>query len=434
MLDSIQIRNFKSFADADLALSPLTLLIGPNASGKSNAIEAIRVLSWLAYGRRLDDLLATVQEADQLIRGTVEKLPHEGSKTFGLGCTASSLKWNQFSIEIKVEADQLRIVDEEIVAPGSTVPLYAVVGPAHGYSHEIQVQYNNFARGGRKPQIPCTDQQAIFTQLETPARFGKGHKKAQSVIPEMVSTYRRFLENILFLDPSPRRMRNYSFKGEKRLRGDGSNLSSALYDLCEEQNQKKRVLDFIRTLPEQDITDVSFVETERNEVMVQLTESFGGGRQLWDAPNLSDGTLRVLAVAAALLSAQKNSMVVIEEIDNGVHPSRADTLLHNVLDIAEARSLRVLITTHNPALLDSLPSEAIPDVVCAYRDPERGDSKLVSLKELADYPELVARGPLGRSMTTGLIERLLLARRSEDEKHSQAMKWLDSFREELVEQ
>jgi len=61
MIDAITLRNFKSYKSATLPLAPLTLLIGANASGKSNALEAIRILSWLAEGRRTDDIGRGVQ-------------------------------------------------------------------------------------------------------------------------------------------------------------------------------------------------------------------------------------------------------------------------------------------------------------------------------------------------------------------------------------
>jgi AAA15 family ATPase/GTPase len=64
MIQSFSIENFKSFRQATLPLSPLTLLIGANASGKSNAIEAIQLLSWLASGRPLNDLLYDVREQE----------------------------------------------------------------------------------------------------------------------------------------------------------------------------------------------------------------------------------------------------------------------------------------------------------------------------------------------------------------------------------
>ena len=56
MLTSLTLRNFKSYQEATLSLAPITFLIGANASGKSNALEAIRLLSWLAKGSRLDDI------------------------------------------------------------------------------------------------------------------------------------------------------------------------------------------------------------------------------------------------------------------------------------------------------------------------------------------------------------------------------------------
>ena len=84
-----------------------------------------------------------------------------------------------------------------------------------------------------------------------------------------------------------------------------------------------------------------------------LAETFGGAVTPYDATLLSDGTLRVLAVAAAVLSAPEGSLVVIEEIDNGVHPNRAARLLVQLSDVARERNLRVLISSHNPALLDA---------------------------------------------------------------------------------
>lgn len=423
MIRNLFFRDFKSFREGNLPLAPLTLMIGANASGKSNAIEAVRFLSWLAQGRRLDEILERVQEDDPLIRGTIGDLTYLDRASFELGCE-SDLDWDRFRVRIQVHAEGMRVVEEEITSPSTTVPLYKVVEPADRYSHEIQVQYNNFAPG-RKPRIPCSDQQAVFTQIETPARFSQ--KKAQREIPRVVGEYRRFLEDVLFLDPSPRRMRQYSFKNERRLKGDGSNLSSVVYALCQREADKTGLLEFIRALPEQDIRDLSFVETPRNEVMVQLRESFAERGEPWDAAVLSDGTLRVLAVAAALLSAPEGSLVIIEEIDNGVHPSRAEMLLGNIKRVAEERRLKVLLSTHNPALLDSLPAESVPDVICCYRDPEEGDSRTIRLEDLRDYPELVARGPLGQLMTRGVIDRYLKTQRSEEERKRRALSWLDSL-------
>lgn len=436
MIDSLSLLDFKSFKEATLPLAPLTLMIGANASGKSNAIEGIRLLSWLAEGRRLDDLMSAVQSEEQWVRGTIADLVYQPSaevesgfepRAFGFRCETEIYRGEEFEILVLVTNEGMRVVSEGISSYNSSVPLYTVVEPAGQFSHEVMVRYNNFSRGGIKPQIPCSDQQAIFTQLETPARFST--RTAQKEIPRVVGSYRKFLEDILFLDPSPRAMRRYSFVVDKNLKDDGGNLSSVLYDLCEEQERTEEVLEFIRALPEQDIGGISFLETQRKEVMVQLSETFAGQARTWDAGLLSDGTLRVLAIAAALLSAREGALVIVEEIDNGVHPSRAGILLDNIQRVAKDRRIRVLLTTHNPALLDALPVSAIPHVVCCYRDPEAGDSRLLRLDRINNYPELVAQGPLGQLMTRGIIDRYLKDSRSAAEKRAHALDWLKRLEE-----
>ena len=430
MITRITIEQFKSYRLAELPIGPLTLLIGTNASGKSNAIEAMRFLSLLAEGRRLDDLFASVQREDVPIRGTVGDLTYDGTNTLALGCSLVGTEvgsWSDFRVQVRVDERGMRVVEEHVRSVSEIVPLYEVRDAAPPYSHELRVAYNNFASGGKKPIIPCSDQQAVFTQLETPARFNG--KLAQRQIPKIVAAYREALRGVLFLDPSPRRMRGYSFIADDELTGDGSNLSSVLFRLWEERRVDD-VLAFIRDLPEQDIRLIGFVRTPRNEVMLQIVETFGEEEQIRDAPVLSDGTLRVLAVAAALLSAPEGSLVVIEEIDNGIHPSRAERLLANIRRVATERKLSVLLTSHNPALLDSLPEEAVPDVVACYRDPEHGDSRLVRIEDLAEYPDLVARGPLGQLMTEGVLERTLRRRQSVAQRKAERLEWLEAFEAE----
>lgn len=124
----ISLQAFKSYRESALALGSLTLLLGANASGKSNAIEAIRFLSWLASGRRLDDLMSDVQAADQLIRGTIDGLTHPDCDRFQLGCQVGIYRWNDFLIEISVDDKGMRVTVEHIRGPGTVVPLYAVAG------------------------------------------------------------------------------------------------------------------------------------------------------------------------------------------------------------------------------------------------------------------------------------------------------------------
>jgi len=159
--------------------------------------------------------------------------------------------------------------------------------------------------------------------------------------------------------------------------------------------------------------------------MVKLTETFGGGRTAYDATLLSDGTLRVLAIGATLLSAEKGSLVVVEEVDNGVHPSRAGLLLRHISEIAKRRNLRVLISSHNPALVDAIPEEAVADVVFCHRDGKTGTSRLTRLADLPTYPQLAAQAPLGRLLTHGVIDRFVKEQPTPAERKRMALAWLE---------
>lgn len=437
MLTAIILNDFKSYRQTKLPLAPLTVLIGANASGKSNAIEGMRLLAWLAQGQRLSAIQYAVQSGDRVVRGTVEDLIYQRGESFGLGVETNASEWNRLTMTLTRRADGLHITAETLTHEGAIVPLYSLDQPSSGQGTDAGVAYNNFAKGRNKPHVTCNDQAAVFTQLTAPAAFDAAHKASRDRIPPIAKQLEKWLAAMLFLDPVPAQMRDYAFPSDTILQGNGRNLSAVLFNLWgrDEQansepfaNNRSAILSFIQSLPEQDIVGLSFLEEPRGGVMVKLTETFGGQAKDYDASLLSDGTLRVLAIAAAMLSAIEGSLVVIEEIDNGVHPSRAHHLLQQIQRIASERSLRVLLSTHNPAMLDALPDSAVPDVVFCYRDLADGTSRLVRLAEVPDYPELIAQGTLGHLMTSGVLERFVKHHPTGEARKQRALDWLAKMR------
>lgn len=117
-------------------------------------------------------------------------------------------------------------------------------------------------------------------------------------------------------------------------------------------------------------------------------------------------------------------------MDNGIHPSRAGQLLDHLLHIARQRRLRVLLSSHNPALLDALPEEAVPHVVFCYRLKD-GSSALVRLMEMENYPGLIAQGPVGHLVTQGIIDRFAKHSVGPEERKRQAHTWLAELWEQV---
>ena len=124
-----------------------------------------------------------------------------------------------------------------------------------------------------------------------------------------------------------------------------------------------------------------------------------------DARGMSDGTLRFLAIMAAVLTIKEKSLLVIEEIDNGFHPSRAKLLVSFLKEVGTKRNIDVVCTTHNPAFLDALGNEMIVFIAVVFRDKNSGTSQIKLLEDIAELPRLIARGTIGKIASLGLIEK-----------------------------
>ncbi|MEM8642417.1 MAG: ATP-binding protein [Cyanobacteria bacterium P01_G01_bin.54] len=435
MITEIQVKDFKSYRHGVLPLAPLTVLIGANASGKSNIIEAIRLLSEIAGGQRLMLLGRTTRSSLRSFRGKTHELGYQGQDSFQLICKIEPglhHAWNQLEMTLQVDEHRDAFVSQEkITNADKDSPLYKIVSEPRGAGGDVFVEYDDLTIEHQKLKVVCSGHMAIFTQLLSEIRFPDTASESRHKIPLITNDYVKALRNIISIEPEPHVMRSHGYADHPLLDKHGENLSGILYQLCRDQNKKTKILDFIESLPEQDIKDIDFYETGHGEVMLKLTETFGDVETIYDVTTLSDGTLRVLAIAAAIFSAPKQSLVIIEEIDNGIHPSRIKTLFAKINTIAQERQLRILTTSHNPALLDSLPDEAGPDAVFCYRSPEDGSSKLVRLRDIRDYVELMVQGSVGHLMTHGILERFVKYHPEPEEKRRRALEWLKKMRKEV---
>ena len=138
-----------------------------------------------------------------------------------------------------------------------------------------------------------------------------------------------------------------------------------------------------------------------------------------------DGTLRMLAVLTALETVPKHSRIVIEEFDNGLHPSRAKLLVQHLASTAEQRKLNVLLTTHNAACMDALDEAQLKNVWICHRDGPRKSSKVTRLADLDVLMTMGLTGSLGDFVTRGALENRLAA--SYGENREKAMRqWIES--------
>ena len=215
------------------------------------------------------------------------------------------------------------------------------------------------------------------------------------------------LRQIFFLDPMPQHMRDYSSLS-KTLKEDASNIAGviAALDTQEKELVLKRLTEFVRPLPERDIQKV-WTETVGmfgKDAMLYCLEEWTNGKAITlDARGMSDGTLRFVAIVAAMLTIPKGTLLMIEEVDNGLHPSRAKELIKALSVLGEECGLDVLCTTHNPVLIDNLGGELIQNISFVKRDLTTGCSTISLLEDKENLARLMAMGTVGDMMINNQI-------------------------------
>lgn len=401
MIKSVKLRNWKSYEESILYIDSLMIVIGANSSGKSNAVDALIFLSRIAGGAGIFQAIGGDVSLSAL-RGGMDWVCRKGTNSFTLE-VVMEYEENDYEYVITVETGTARalVTEEKLNLCGRNQRLFYT----NLQDRELLSIPTYFYTGkpGKRQNFDLNRNTSILYQSKT---LQLRNKETANIISELAKQ----LSGIFVLDPIPNHMRDYAALAEK-LSSDGSNIAGVLAALNDEQREKvqKKLTSYLRKIPEKDIEDVW---TERigkfnTDAMLYCKEAWQENDEcIVDARGMSDGTLRFLAIMTALLTNEANRLIVIEEVDNGLHPSRARILLNMLKELGNEKKADVLITTHNPALLDAAGTSMIPFITVAHRD-DRGQSHLKLLEDIRELPKMISTGNIGELVTNGKIESAL---------------------------
>jgi len=413
LITRLALKNWKSFDEAELHIDPLTVLIGTNAGGKSNALDALEFLNRSATGKNLTDCLSGDANIEPL-RGGTEWAVRDQEEVFRIGVSVSPDENTEYSYQIEVYVKDARceIFSEELVRKKYRFT-------KNGES-KVAGEINLFRTDQPNPDDPIVKTRlynkkgGALRQLSR-ASSALSQLAAQSTrqeIAEAIDVVGNALRGIFILDPIPSHMRHYSPLSDQ-LDPDAGNIAGVIAAL---PGERKKVVEetfsiYLSRLPERDIQRVYSEKIGRfqSDAMLYCEEAWLKNVQpmVVDARGMSDGTLRFLAILTALLTRPSQSLLVIEEVDNGLHPSRAYLLLDMLSKIGADRGVDIVVTTHNPALLDAMGPSAIPFITVAHRDTKTGCSRLTLLENIDNLARVLGHGPLGTLSTRGVLERAL---------------------------
>ena len=406
MIDRIVIENFKSLRKVDLSLGRLNLFIGANASGKSNFLDALRVLQGIGNGFTIGEILdgkprsATSEVWDGIRGGSSNACfafadagnsatPPTSSDTVTIQARGSldrcSPRTWEFLISFSPSARQVTrerlevdaviydsddAIDSPETGPRLAVRCYNETGlsldaffasaaPALG-----QVARGYFAQASSEDATRGMNE--LMPHIRVADELAAGLANAQRIDPQLFT------------------LRGYSQIDRARRMGDrGENFSAVVNTICEDDDAKKAYLSWLQELRPEEVSGVGVLRGALGEPLFMLRE---GNRDV-PAPVLSDGTLRFAAIAAAFFQPDMPRIMTIEEVENGVHPSRLRLLLELFRSQTEQTGTQVFATTHSPLVLAWLQEEEeYKTTFFCRRNEQTGESEI---RPLTDVPRLM---------------------------------------------
>ncbi len=424
MLKSLRLENFKSFKNAELSLGALTVLVGTNASGKSNIRDAFRFLHGISRGYSIAEIIGEKYgEGGVLqwrgIRGGMKEITYCNAYSFSISISFfvfdEDIKYDMdYSITVHLTNPVPLVTSESLKCQQIPYPIFEsnFAGYSSPYPNHNEVRFCDYWESYIVDVNSLTqlvfDYLANYVSILSQVAQGFQPKGANVRENFFNSTARRFcklalnaISDMRFLDLSPDLMRLPTFAGQNVLGDRGENLSSVMQDICRDENRKAILLDWLQALTPMDAQDFDFPEDFTGKVLLRLIEASG---QKTTAYSASDGTLRFLGLLAALLGEKRSRFYFFEEPENGIHPNRLSLLLQLMEQEVANSSMQIVITTHSPLLLNFLSPASLEYASLMYRIGDRAESRITKIMDIPNARELAASDGLSSLLDSGWLE------------------------------
>ena len=398
MIERIVIENFKSLRSVDLSLGRVNLFVGTNASGKSNFLEALRVLEGIGNGFTIGEILngkprSATSEVWEGIRGGGAYACFAGAGGMkNITITAqgtyeepSSSSWGYHIVFSPL--DEGNIKDEEIIK-GS-------VRYDSSYLDRFLNSLNDrFLKSLNLQKIKTRPVLGIFSETDLSDDSTVNIIATKHPIAKLLSNAQR-------IDPMSPVLQEYSRHDQiDRMGAHGENFAALVKVICQDEQSKNAYLTWLHQLRPSEIEEVGTWPGALGEPMFMLHEN---GKE-FPAPVLSDGTLRFAALVAAFFQPDMPDIMTIEEIENGIHASRIQLLLELFRTQAKVTKTQVFATTHSPAILDWLQEEDYKTTFLCTRDEPTGESRIRPLADVPHFVDVIKKTPASELFSEGWFE------------------------------
>ena len=356
-LEKVHIKNYLSLRDVELPLKPLTVLVGPNASGKSNILKALRLLNMMMIHEELA-LVDIIR--DSLWAGEASHI------TFQLQATMEEIR-AVYELVLKAKADNPFVAEELSVDDVQVISIQNGEGVVRDENNENRTKYRS-----NKLALRSAGDYGNKPITSTLTEFLKGWK-FYDFRPELIRGpllgFPFFVEEVIS-------GQSKELRDSPKMDNDGSTLSALLsYWYEHDQERFDSVSESLAACTKISI-DQRAIDGANQLCLLE------GYKQPIPLVRASDGTLRLVAYYILLNEPELPPLIAIEEPERNLHPG-ALTDIANVLEQIAERT-QVIITTHSSQLLDAFNPKNLADslgVLLLGNRPGQG-TEVINLEEI----------------------------------------------------
>ena len=351
MLRTCRIENYRSVRRLVLDLEPITVLIGANGTGKTNCYRALELIQAAAAGRLGEHFASEGGMPSALWAGERERgelrlavtVEHD-EFTYRLACGLPVPKTYGQPADRTTRHIPLKshfVMDAEVKEEDVSIPVAAGRRPVPLCERRHTVCTLRDTDGGKVLyRDPLDPGESVMAQITDPRQYGE-----LALIRESLVRW-RFYHQFRSDPQSALRLPRLGTRSPI-LAGDGANLAAALQTIIEMDGEERLTAILADALPGHALV----IERDDHGRMAVAMRKPGIHRTL-GATELSDGTLRFLCLAAALLSPRPPRFLVVNEPETSLHPDLLPGLAALIVDAG--KRAQVLVTTHSQTLAEAV--------------------------------------------------------------------------------
>ena len=336
-LEKVHIKNFLSLRNVRLPFKPLTVLVGPNASGKSNTLRALNLLMEMMNAEKLP--------RNDIIRNSIWA-GGASNITYQLHTKVEEIL-TVYELEINTETENITINEELLVNGVKVISIQCGQGKVWDENGKNNTTYTST---GKKISLGSAGDYGKKPVTSTLTEFFK-EWSFYDFQTELMQGY--FQTPPIGFDPDDLTNPFFRFDKHPHLINDGSNLLPLLaYWRSSDPGLFNKVNEFLYNAVKLKI-DYRKINEEPQLCVLE------GYKSPIPIRRVSDGTLRLIAYYVLLNLPDLPPLIAIEEPERNLHPG-ALTDIANILEQLAKRT-QVIITTHSSQLLDVFNPDNLSD-------------------------------------------------------------------------